>query len=334
MPSIDIFEDDGFSVTTLTATIQEQPHVPGRLGSLGIFESEGINTTTLQIEKQGNSLSLVPAQDRGASGLVVNADKRGLIPFNTLHLPQQSTIMADEVVNVKPFGSQTEVQSVQAVVAKRQAKHRNQLDATMEHLKIGAAKGILMDADGTTPLLNIYDSFGISEPVFHLGISSETTNVQSKCMTLLDAIEDALDGLSFTGVRVECGRTFFKTLVMQKTVKDSYARYQDGAMQRDDVRKGFEYGGIIWEQYRGQVGGTKFIADNEARVIIEGVPEMYIARFAPANYMETVGTMGLPYYSKIERLPMDKGVMLESQTNPIMLCTRPQASFKVLMTAS
>jgi len=41
--------------------------------------------------------------------------------------------------------------------------------------------------------------------------------------------------------------------------------------------------------------------------------------------METVNTQGIPYYSKIEPLPFNKGVAGEAQSNPLHLCTRPLA---------
>ena len=103
----------------------------------------------------------------------------------------------------------------------------------------------------------------------------------------------------------------------------------NGEMLRNDPRGGFEFGGAIFEQYRGQVGGNKFIGDNEAYVIPVGVPDLFIGRFAPANYLETVNTNGLPYYSKMEPLAMNKGMALESQSNPIFLCTRPSAVIKL-----
>ena len=65
MAEITIFEDDAFSVSTLTASINEQPVVPGRIGSLNLFDEEGISTTTVQIEKDGDTLALVPAGQRG-----------------------------------------------------------------------------------------------------------------------------------------------------------------------------------------------------------------------------------------------------------------------------
>ena len=329
MATLDIFNDDAFSLQSLTAAIQETPYAPGRLGALGLFSNEGINTTQLSIEKDGATLALIPAADRGAPGLQVNKDRRTMIPFNTLHLPQESTIMADEIQNLRAFGTESEVTAVTNYVAKRLAKHRMQLDATMEHLKVGAVKGIIMDSDGTTPLINTFTSFGISQTTHSLVLATATTKVRSKILELLDIIEDQLGGVSFTGARVLCGRTYFKNLVDHPLVKEAYQRWQDGAALRDDVRGGFEIAGVVFEQYRGQVGATKFVADAEAFAVPEGVPDLFIGRFAPANYMETVGTNGLPYYTKIEPLSMNKGVMAESQSNPLFLCTRPNAVVKL-----
>jgi hypothetical protein len=50
--------------------------------------------------------------------------------------------------------------------------------------------------------------------------------------------------------------------------------------------------------------------------------------------METVNTMGIPYYAKQERMKYDRGVELESQSNPIMLNTLPEAVIKCTVAAS
>lgn len=41
---LDIFNDDAFSLTSLTATINQMDYKPGRLGQLGLFQESGINT--------------------------------------------------------------------------------------------------------------------------------------------------------------------------------------------------------------------------------------------------------------------------------------------------
>lgn len=329
MPALDIFNNDAFSVSSLTAAIQEVPYTPGRIGQLGLFLSEGITTTTVQIEKNGNTLSLVSSKERGTPGVVVNADKRTMIPFNTIHLPQRATIGADAIQNVRAFGSESDVETVQTVVNTRLAKMRRDLDATIEHHKVGAIKGQILDADGTTVLLDLFTAFGIAQQTKAMVLGTDTTKIRTKVLEVLDLIEDELGAATWTGVRVICGRTFFKAFVEHPLVKAAYERYQDGAALRNDPRAGFEFAGCIWEQYRGAVGAVKFVADAEAYAFPEGVPDMFITRFAPADYMETVNTNGLPYYAKQEPMPFNKGVEIEAQSNPICLCTRPRAVIKL-----
>ena len=69
--------------------------------------------------------------------------------------------------------------------------------------------------------------------------------------------------------------------------------------------------------------------DDEAYAVPKGVPERFITRFAPADYMEAVNTNGLPYYAKQEAGKFGKAVELEAQSNPLHLCTRPRAVIKL-----
>ena len=69
---------------------------------------------------------------------------------------------------------------------------------------------------------------------------------------------------------------------------------------------------------------------NEAIVVPDGVPGLVITRFAPADYNETVNTIGLPYYARSEPKKMNKGWDLEAQSNPINICTRPASLIRVV----
>jgi hypothetical protein len=100
-------------------------------------------------------------------------------------------------------------------------------------------------------------------------------------------------------------------------------------MLRNDPRSGFYFGGVYWEEYRGSVGGVDFIASGEAYLVPEGVPDMFVTHYAPADYMETVNTIGLPYYAKQEMMRLNKGVEIEAQSNPLCLNTRPRAVIKL-----
>jgi len=325
MADIEIFENDVFTVPALTAAINEQPFVPGRLAALGLFEEEGVNALTVQVEKDGDTLALVPAGERGTSGLAVKGSKRILLPFNTVHLPETFTILADEIQGIRAFGQQTELQAAQDVVNKRLAKARRQLDATHEFHRMGALSGYVLDSDGSTVLLNIFDRFGLQPAVVQMELANGDTKVRVKCVEALDAQEEALGAVASSGARAFCGKNFWRALIDHRSVAKTYEGSQYAAALRADGRESFEFGGIVWERYRGKVGGVAFVPDDEARLVPEGVAGLCISRFAPADYMDTVNTEGLPYYSQLEMMPMRKGMAGEAQSNPLHLVTRPRA---------
>lgn len=326
---LDIFKGDLFSTMTLTAAIQDVPFVPGRVGELGWFDEEGIFDTTVVIEKENNTLVLVENKPRGSNGQVVGADKRTGIPFQTTHLPQLGAIMADQVTGVRSFGSDNTRETVQAVINKQLEKMRRNLDATHEWQRLGALKGKILDSDGVTVIADIFDRFGLAQQTVGMALNSDTTAVRAKCSQIMDKIEDALGAWGFKTTRALCGKSFWESLITHKKVEETYLNYQAAAELRGDTREAFEFGGIIWERYRGKVNGKAFIDDDEAYAVPEGVPDLLISRFAPADYMEAVGTMGLPYYTKADMMKRDKGIELEAQSNPIHLCTRPRSIIKL-----
>lgn len=327
---MDIFNDDAFSVVSLTKAIEDTPFVPGRVGQLGIFSEEGVSTTSISIEKVGSTVSLVPAASRGSSGRPMGNDKRQMIPFTATHLPQRASILADEVQNLRAFGSESEVETAQRLMNRKLAKMRRDLDTTIEYQRIGAIKGSILDSDGTTELLNLHTAFGTSVTSHSLVLGTVGTLVRNKVIEARRKMEAALGGLTYSGARVLCSASFFDALVGHAKVEAAFDRYMNGEFLREDQRGGFYFAGVFWEEYRGQVGATKFIADGEAWMVPEGVPDLFVTNYAPADYMETVNTLGQAYYAKQEPKDFGKGIDVETQSNPIHICTRPAVPVKLL----
>lgn len=320
-----IFNSDAFTLTSLTAAINEVQYTPRRIGELGLFNSEGIRTTALQIEKDGDTLGLVETKERGAPGSVTTGSKRQMITFSTAHLPTTATILADEVQNVRAFGTEDQNLPLQQVINGRLEKMAKRIDLTHEYHRIGAIKGQVLDSDGTTVLVDLFQAFGITQKTVAMALGTAATDVQGKCLDILEKIEEGLGDMFFSGGRVLCGKNFWRKLVAHPKVKEAYDRYQDGSRLRGDLREEFYFGGLVWERYRGTVSGQSFIHDEQAHAIPMGADDLFITRFAPADYMSAVNTLGLPLYSSSEILPHDKGVSLEAQSNPAHLCTRPGA---------
>jgi hypothetical protein len=261
----------------------------------------------------------------------VGGETRDLRAVRVPHFQRDDAVMAEEVQNVRAFGTESDVEPVMDRVDRKIARHTRSLDFTLENLRLGAITGIVLDKNGGT-LLNLFTTFGIPTPTavdFALGSSS--TDVRGKCAAVLDAIEDALEGEQAPRVFALAGDTFFEALVVHPEVKATYANWQAAVNLRSDPRLPFEYGGISWVRYhtrpkaRKARGNAPMIGDKMARFVAAGVPELYITRFAPADYEETVNTIGLPRYAKQYPMPNGKGRQIEVQSNPICLCTRPEA---------
>jgi hypothetical protein len=329
-----IFESDKFSLQELTAAINEAPALPSRLAALGMFQEEGIMTTSLTVEKDMDTLTLIPNQSRTtATPNTTGGSARSVVVFPTTHLPTQDTITPDDVQNMRAFGKASEEETMFDFVQKRLAKMRRRLDATIEYQRVGAVKGTIIDSDGTTVIANLFSAFGLTQQTHTLALATDSTDVRGETLAAKDKMESALGNEPYSGVRVLCGKTFFRALIAHPNVRKAYDLFESGVFLRNDPRYGFELGGCTWEEWRGGIGGTPFVADGEAYLFPDGVDEMFITRFAPANYNETANTIGLPNYAKQEAKPLGKGILVEAQSNPISICTRPRAVIRLQMAA-
>ena len=317
----------------LNAYINNLPRQPTRIAEMGLFKEAGLNGTTfVKVGIKNDQLVLVPNKPRGAPGQVKSLNRGRVKIFETAHLPQNSTVMADELLNVfrpdDPAG-----ESVAAVINALQVTHKRDVDYTIEYHRIGALRGQVLDADGSI-LWDIHDEFNVTPTVIPFVLGNTQTKVISKTMAVKRAIEDALGGVPFTGVHVFTSRSFWDSFTTHASVERAYERWQDGQALRSDMRKGFSFGEITFEELPGGVGDTPFIPEGEAIAFPLGVPDMFITRFAPADYLETVKTTGIPYYTKLEPMRFNKGVEMESQSNPINLNTRPKAVIRQKSAAS
>lgn len=328
---LNIFGSDAFSFTKLVAAINLIPHVPTRLGQMGLFSSEGVDTLTVAIEMENNVLTLVPTAARGAPGTVKGVERRNLRDFRTVHLPQRVAIMADEVSGLRAFGSETEEELAMGRLNKKMVVARRDLDITHEYQRMGALRGIVLDADGS-PIYNFGTEFGVTPGAANIALSNTATKVLQEVISLKGTVEDVLGGVAYTGMHALCSKEFFAALTSHPAVTETY-RYQMSNVLREDRRyTGFEFGGVFWEEYRGSVGGTRFIGANKALLIPLGVPDLFKTFYSPAPYMETVNTIGLPFYMKSKNMDYDTGVEWQVQSNPLHINTRPNAVLELTAT--
>lgn len=333
MSILDIFKSDAFSVVELTDAINKIPFVPGQLAPL--FQASGVATTSIALEEREGVLTFVSPSLRGGPGETVAKTKRKLRTLAVPHFQRDDAVMADEVQGVRAWGQETAVETVQGKLAERFAVHSQDFAVTEEYHRIGAIKGIVTYADGTT--LNLFTEFEVTQETevdFDLDAGSPTAGaLRKKCDTVHRLIANNLGGTPFSGIRAECSDTFWDDLVAHTEVRQTFLNWTAAA----DLRSGtayqeFPFGNIIWRNYRGSVGATPFVAADKAHIYPIGAPGLFRCVYAPADYVETVNTQGQRMYVKQYPMPNDKGIALELQMNALHYCTRPKVLIKAKRT--
>lgn len=327
----DVFNEDPFTVVSLTASANRLPFVPGQVSASGLFEEDGVPTTTILIEELNGSLSMIAPSPRGGPGESVAQDKRSMRSFVIPHFQRDDAVMADEVQGVRMLGTNNALETVQNRVDTKMGRHFRDLDTTLEHQRVGAIKGIVTDKNGTS-MFNLFNLYGISAPAdVAMPLTTDTTKVRQLTLGIITSIEDVLQAATYSGIRGYCGKTAWSNLIENKSVKETYLNtVQAQELRGDPSASEFEFGGITFERYRtgskaaaANAGGAAFIGDTEIRFVVEGVPGLFLTRFAPADYEETVNTIGLPRYAKQYPMLNGKGRALEMQANAINICTQP-----------
>lgn len=335
----DAFNGDAFSVVSLTDAINKIPFVPGRAGTVVPWNERGIDTTTVMLEEQDGELKFVNPSPRGGAGEAGSGTNRKARTLRVPHYQIDDNISAESVQNVRAFGQSGVLEALSDRVNERLQQHVQwRLDPTLELQRLGALKGVILNADGTV-LYNLFSEFGVTqegEVDFDLDNGSPASGALRKaCAAVVRKMSDNLAGVPFTGVGGLCGNAFFDDLLAHVEVIESYK----GTSMAQVLRQGyvtpngtvygaFEFGGIVFENYRGKNGNTPLVADDAVHLFPTGAAGLFRTVYAPADYEETVNTIGLPRYAKQWPTPNGKGRNLEVQMNALSYCVRPKVLMK------
>jgi len=333
---LDIFKGDAFTVTSLTDAIADVKYRPGRIGELGLFSSTSVSTLSISIERIGDILQLVKPSPRGAPGETRDMPKRNLRVLAIPHFQRDFAVMADEVQGVRAFGAETALKTVQQLVMEKMAANMADFDITEEQARLGAVTGIVTYADAST--LNLFTEFSVTQ-ITEIDFDLDATNpadgvLRTACTNVVRRMKKALGSVPFTSVHAFCGDAFFDNLLAHKEVRETYKNWSDAQILRDSyvgpnrsANPMFEFGGVLFENY-GEIDGEGVgIATDKCRFFPLGVSNLFRTYYAPADYVETVNTLGRRLYAKQFPMPNDKGINGEMQMNALQLCTRPGALF-------
>lgn len=331
---LDIFNDDAFSTASLTETINTVPYTPKRIGQMGLFDTKPEKVPVAYLERKGNIISLLPTKPRGSGETTKRpAERRDLIPISIPYIPFDDAVLPSAFSGIREYGTEDQLEMATGVVAERLQQMRQSHEVTHEFHRIGAIKGIIVDADqGLTELVNLFNAFNFTQEEFYFDLESNGESIKAVCLDIIEYIEDILAGETYDHIHAFVGKTFFKNLVMNEEIKAVYneqtnfrwASEQQGTGTMGRGSNQVTWGDITFECYRGKIGSVPFIDDDRAHFFPLGVPGLFEEHFAPAETMADVNTPGKIVYAMQEMKSFDSGMDLHTESNPLMICKRPK----------
>lgn len=340
MAFMNIFENDAFSLASMSDAIERVPTNPGTLNQLNIFSSRGIRDLTIGIEERKGTFSLIPFSDRGAPMGQGSGTKSKLRYFKTARIAKADTITAGELQFVREFGTEDQVKQLQTELARRMSGPTGliaDVEYTKEYMALAAIQGLFAGVDDTGAQSIIYDYF--SE--FELGArpADLAFNFAARAagsgdlrefiqQNIIRSVRDAAQGARYSGFLALCGRDFFDALLKCPEIVDTYKT--DG--ERKWLRTSydgmeFDYFGVTFKEYVGDHDSNNDvkIADDKCVIIPTGLGNsVFEVVYAPAESFADIGTVGRELYAyTTPDTKHDRFVELEVASYPLYICKRP-----------
>lgn len=339
MPTMDIFNNSAFSTTSLTGMVDKLDFQPGLLGQLGIFEPMPVRTRHVFVDRRDGTLALIPTSADGAPPEALGVDERDAVPLKTTRLTKRFTLYAHELDGLRGFGTETELQSVQAEVARRTERIRADMELTHEHHRLGALQGKLLDADGSTVIYDYFSEFGETEPSsVNFDLTNADADVRKKSQEVTRSMARSARG-SFTPqtqIHALAGDAFYDALIDHPSVRRAYENWAAASNLAENVAfQSFTFAGITYHNYRGTDDNSTVAVDtDEAKVFPVGARDVFRVAMAPLESMEYVNTPGRSVYMMMipdrERNMWTKG---EIYSYPLYFCQQPRVLRTLTRTA-
>lgn len=328
------FGTDAFNLVSMVQAINKLPNMYGRIMEMGLFKPKGVSTRTVLIDHKDGVINILDNMPVGSPGLKNTKGTRRTQSLVIPHFPLDDTILASEYDSIRAFGQENQNETLASIMNDHLQTLKNKHDQTLEWLMVGALKGIVYDSDASTVIYDFHKEFLQNKKTVDFVLGTAGTNIKAKCKEVLRHLETNLQGERMTGVRVLCDKSFMDKLTNHAKVIEAYERWEAGSFLRQDDRKGFYFCGLTFEEYEGTTtdkNGTarKFIANDYAISFPEGTSNTFNVYYAPADFMETVNTLGLPYYAKQEARQFNRGIDVHTQSNPLPVVSRPELCVEI-----
>ena len=329
------FDAGGYSLAEMTQAINILPNLYTRLGQLGLFRFQGVTQRSVVIEQREGVLSLLPSVPLGAPATLGTREMRSMRSFSLPWIPHDDIILPGDIQGVPALGMSDMADPLTEVMTEKLTVMRRKHAQTREYMEMNALRGIVKDGAGST-LYDYFAEFGLEQISVDFAFGTAGSNIQAKVRTVLRAIEDNLMGETMSTAHALVSSEFFDKLISHPKTEDAYKFFSASGGQplRDDMRRAFPFGGLLFEEYNGRAplsNGTteRFIGVGEGIAFPLGTFDTFTTYGGPANLLEAANTVGLPLYARQQVDAKGRWIDLMTEASILPVNKRPRLAIRL-----
>ena len=317
-----------FSYETLTAGVNSSPVALGPVARSGLFTDNPCLSVDVAIELINEELSVIQSSPRGGIGSIHPKTGRHMVKLKCPHLLDRATILADSWQGVVGFNQGGTPANVLTEKDRILAEARRRIEVTIGYHKTRALSGVILDADGSV-LVDLLSEFGVTQHVVDCALDTSTTRVANVITAARRLAEPELGSAYAASWVCFASPSFMDALRSNPSLEAALSGWNGATALTADIRAGdLVIAGVRFVEVPNMAGKTYIDADT-AFLCPEGVPNLCVTHFAPADYIETTNQTALPLYAKAEPLDFNRGIEIETQSNPLSIVTRPRAIIRL-----
>lgn len=329
MLTMDVFKQNAFSAISLTQGVRRIKTVPGLIGSMGLFTPVPVRTRTVAVEMKGHILNIVKTSEPGQPRTRRANDKRSIVDLRVRRIEESSQITAEELQGIREFDSKTELKQLQREIAERQVGIVDDLQTTVERLRLSCINGALVDSDDSV-IYDYYSTFGFARAAeIDFNWAARTGVKKFIADNVTRPVVRALGGIAPPSMRIMalCGDEFFDDLQENGEYRDTYKNTERASeLLKNTAFQSVEAWGVTWINYRGTDDNSAVaIPVDKCRIFPMGIRGLFQEAFAPAPTFSTVNTRGQEWYSRIVvDTDREEWADVEMESHRLPICTRPE----------
>lgn len=347
--NIESIVNERFSTLQLSMAIEKRQNEYGLLNGMGLFRESGITERQVKIESRSSSLQIIPTSPTGTPAPADDSpDARDVRILPTYRHAKKYSLLAEEIQGVRMFGTEDVAEVFDIKVMEKLDLAQREFRQTKEWRRWQALKGNVYDADGSRLLFNVYTLMGETQKAIDWDLTNAAAvdPIQDGNDELIDYLEDEAQGEMVSGVVKFCSPGYIAAMQKNAAFREAYKYFAERNQgeanpNRDSLHAPFYFKGVSYIRHRGTAtfkksDGTvvkhKFIADNEAIAVPVGTYDCFRTFFGPAEFMETVNTIGQEIYVKPKVMDLDMGLELHAFSHALDLVTKPRLVVKCTIT--